>query len=99
MADEDVYTCPAGERLTHRFTSEEHGRILRRYWTTACVTCAIKDQCTLGKELRISRWEHEHVLEAVQRRLGISLSNGQTIVPERVDDFNNWAEGYARRGA
>jgi transposase len=68
-ADEDVYLCPAGERLTYRFTSEEHGLILRRYWTTACPTCAIRDRCTTGKERRISRWEHEHVLEAVQRRL------------------------------
>ncbi len=32
-------------------------------------TCPIKGQCTTGKERRITRWEHEHVLEAVQRRL------------------------------
>ena len=42
---------------------------LRRYWTTACLACPIKSQCTTGKERRITRWEHEHVLEAVQRRL------------------------------
>ncbi len=29
----------------------------------------MKDRCTTGKERRITRWEHEHVLEAVQRRL------------------------------
>ena len=28
-----------------------------------------KIACTTGKERRITRWEHEHVLEAVQRRL------------------------------
>ena len=27
------------------------------------------ERCTTGKERRIARWEHEHVLEAVQRRL------------------------------
>ena len=27
------------------------------------------DRCTTGKERRVTRWEHEHVLEAVQRRL------------------------------
>ena len=43
--------------------------VLRRYWTNACQSCAIKDNCTTGKERRITRWEHEHVLEAVQRRL------------------------------
>ena len=31
--------------------------------------CPIKAQCTTGKERRIARWEHEHVLEAVQQRL------------------------------
>jgi hypothetical protein len=31
--------------------------------------CALKGQCTTGKERRISRWEHEAVLEAVQARL------------------------------
>ena len=37
--------------------------------TNACQTCAIKDRCTTSKERRITRWQHEHVLEAVQRRL------------------------------
>jgi len=69
VADKDLYICPAGERLSHRFTNEEHGLILRRYWTNACHRCAIKRSCTPGKERRITRWEHEHVLEAVQRRL------------------------------
>ncbi len=55
--------------MSARFASEEHGRVLHRYWTTACATCAIKDRCTPGRERRITRWEHEDVLEAVQRRL------------------------------
>jgi len=69
VAEDDVYRCPAGERLTYRFTTEEAGKMLRRYWTTACETCALKAQCTPGKERRISRWEHEAVLETVQDRL------------------------------
>ena len=69
VPSEDVYVCPAGEKLTYRYTNEENGRVLRRYWTSACQTCAIKDSCTSGKERRITRWEHEHILEAVQRRL------------------------------
>jgi transposase len=67
--DADVYICPAGERLGYRYTNEENGLLLRRYWTNACHDCAIKHACTTGKERRITRWEHEHVLEAVQRRL------------------------------
>ena len=69
MAEEDVYICPAGERLAYRYTNEENGLVLRRYWTNACRSCALKHSCTPSKERRITRWEHEHVLEAVQRRL------------------------------
>ena len=69
LADEDVYRCPAGEKLRYRFTAEEHGQKLRRYWTDACRTCPIKAHCTTGKERRITRWEHEEVVEAVQERL------------------------------
>jgi hypothetical protein len=68
-ADEDVYLCPADQRLTYRFTNEEDGKVLRSYWTTACLTCPLKEQCTTGRERRIKRWEHEAVLEAAQERL------------------------------
>jgi macrodomain Ter protein organizer (MatP/YcbG family) len=69
LSDEDVYRCPAGEKLNYHYTNEEDGQKLRRYWTNACCDCALKPRCTTGKERRIARWEHEHVLEAVQKRL------------------------------
>src|SRR5499427_2356065 len=69
LADENAYRCPAGEKLKYRFTAEEHGQKLHRYWTDACHTCPIKAQCTTGRERRITRWEHEEVVEAVQARL------------------------------
>jgi transposase len=69
VAEEDIYICPAGERLAYHYTTEENGLVLRRYWTNACQSCAIKHSCTTAKERRITRWEHEHILEAVQRRL------------------------------
>jgi transposase len=69
VTEEDIYICPSGERLGYRYTTEENGLVLRRYWTNACQSCAIKAQCTTGKERRITRWEHEHVIDAVQRRL------------------------------
>lgn len=69
LAEEDVYRCPAGARLPYRYTNLEDGKMLRRYWTTACQNCALKSQCTNGPERRITRWEHEHLLEAVQQRL------------------------------
>jgi transposase len=69
VAAEDVYVCPADQHLTYRYTNEENELARRHYWTNVCQSCAIKDRCTTGKERRLSRWEHEHVLEAVQRRL------------------------------
>ena len=69
VAEEDVYVCPAGQRLAYSFTTEDKGLVLRRYRTTACQRCAIKHSCTTGKERLISRWEHEHILDAVQCRL------------------------------
>ena len=69
VAEEDAYICPAGERLVYHYTNEENGLTLRRYWTNVCRNCAIKDRCTTGKERRITRWQHEHVLEAVEQRL------------------------------
>src|ERR1700719_2862497 len=69
LSDEDVYRCPAGEKLKYHYTNEEDGQQLQRYWTNTCRDCALKPRCTTGKERRITRWEHEHVLEAVQKRL------------------------------
>ncbi len=66
---EDVYRCPAGEKLTYRMTTEQDGKMMRRYWTNACPNCPLKSKCTTGNERRIPRWEHEHILEAAQRRL------------------------------
>jgi hypothetical protein len=69
LAEENAYRCPAGEKLTYRYTNEENGQRLHRYWTNACRTCALKAKCTEGHERRITRWEHEAVVEAVQKRL------------------------------
>ena len=69
VTDDDVYICPAGERLVYHSCNVEKGRTLRRYWTNVCQDCALRDRCTTGKERRITRWEHEHVVEAAERRL------------------------------
>ncbi len=67
--EEDAYECPAGERLIYRFTRVEKGKQIRRYWSSACPRCPIKSKCTTGRYRRVSRWEHEAVVEAVQARL------------------------------
>jgi hypothetical protein len=65
----DVYRCPAGETLTYRYTTEENGLQLRRYWTDECRDCPIKSRCTTGKERRITRWVHEHLVEDIRDRI------------------------------
>src|SRR6202162_6281761 len=69
IAADDVYICPARERLTYRATTNDAGKIIRRYWTSACRACALKSKCTPETMRRVSRWEHEAVLETVQARL------------------------------
>ena len=69
VANDDVYICPADERLRYYYTNEEKRLTLRRYLTNACRTCRIKHRCTTDVQRRITRWEHEYLLEDVQRRL------------------------------
>ena len=67
-ATDDVYRCPAGEQLTYRFTREEHGNMLRRYWTSACT---LPTQGRVHARARAADLSlgHEAVLRAVQARL------------------------------
>lgn len=70
VAEHDVYVCPAGQTLpfvSHKRQSD--GLNLRRYETKQCRTCALKSRCTQSTHRVVTRWEHEEVLEAVQRRL------------------------------
>jgi len=69
LPEKDGYRCPANERLIWRMTSEENGLMLHRYWSSACPACPLKPQCTTGRERRVTRWEHETILEAMQERL------------------------------
>lgn len=70
LAEQDAYRCPARETMKWWFNRvDEHGKTLRYYWTTRCPDCSLKAQCTPAKMRRITRWEHEGVLDAMQKRL------------------------------
>src|SRR5258705_5029586 len=56
VPEKDVYRCPAGEHLTYRFSAEEHGKTIRRYWKPACPKCPFQARCPTGPERRIPRW-------------------------------------------
>ncbi|WP_184685790.1 IS1182 family transposase [Pseudomonas fluvialis] len=68
-AARNEYRCPAGQSLIWRFSHVEKGLKLHRYWSSNCQRCALKDQCTPSAQRRVSRWEHESVLDAMQTRL------------------------------
>jgi len=67
--EKNEYQCPAGQRLVWRFSSVEHGLNLNKYWSSHCPQCQIKAKCTPSDYRRVSRWEHEEILDAMQRRL------------------------------
>lgn len=68
-AKKDQYRCPAGRIAIYRFTSEEGGKTLHKYWSSDCPQCPMKPRCTKSQNRRIARWEHEDTLDIVQERL------------------------------
>ena len=80
---DDTYKCPAGERLVRHTTTEQNGLTIHKYWTNICGSCALKANCTPGKERHVSRWEHEEVIERLQQRLdekpGVMRLRRQTV--------------------
>jgi hypothetical protein len=69
IAADDEYECPAGLRLVRHMTVQQQGKTIHAYWTAKCRVCPIKSQCTSGVHRKITRWEHEAVLEKAQARL------------------------------
>lgn len=69
-AENDHYTCPAGQRLTRgRVRSDRKSDVDHYRHLTACSDCALKPKCTPDKLKRLKRWEHEDVLDKMQARL------------------------------
>ena len=69
IAETDEYRCPAGERLPNRTTTKDSGKTMYRYWSSNCQSCPLKPKCTSGRERRVSRWEHEAILDKMEHRL------------------------------
>jgi len=67
--EDDEYECPAGERLIPRFTREENGQMITKYWSSHCPRCAMRPKCTTSNYRRVGRWQHEGVVDALDARL------------------------------
>src|SRR2546430_14290385 len=83
VAADDVYICPARERLTYHYTNVEDGKTLRRYWTNNCQACVLKSKCTTGQERRITRWNTRPCLRLC-RHVSITIrKKWQCVVRQR----------------
>ena len=69
IESDDEYRCPAGESLPRRMKAREGGKIMWRYWSSRCGNCHLKSKCTTGKERRVTRWEHESVIDTHEDRM------------------------------
>ncbi len=68
--DNDVYVCPAGQRL-HPYSSSLLCALKKINYVNklACDDCKIRSQCTGGKFRAVSRLENEAVLDLMAARL------------------------------
>ena len=70
LPEQDVYRCPSGALLPRHMTNVENGLTLHRYWDHfSCQSCALKPQCTPSFARRVTRWEHEAVIDEMQTRM------------------------------
>jgi len=84
-ADQDHYTCPAGEHLTKaRARSDHHGDIDHYRNLSACQSCVLRPRCTTEYVKRVKRWKHEAVIDAMQKRLDL-LPNAMGIRRRTVE--------------
>jgi transposase len=69
-ARENCYICPAGQKLTYRFATNEKGRAIYYYRARGCQSCPLKTKCTRNRENRtITRLAFEEVQEKMAERV------------------------------
>lgn len=66
--DNDVYICPAGNKLPFLENTSKNGIKYKRYKCSDCNSCKYKNACTSSVSGRtIQRWEHEDILGVVHQ--------------------------------
>jgi len=84
-AENDRYTCPAGQYLTKGKVRSDRRDTIDHYRNlTACSACALKPRCTPNKVKRVKRWEHKGVLDKMQARLE-RMPDAMTIRRQTVE--------------
>jgi transposase len=71
-AQADEYECPAGQRLTYRYTESKRGRRIRQYRASGCAGCPLRGRCIQGNRpdsvRGIGRDESEYLAELMARK-------------------------------
>ena len=66
------------------YLPHDHARAglgLLRFWSSACPRFPLKTRCTPSDYRRITRWEHEAIIDAMQRRLDRQPNAGGRTPP------------------
>ena len=75
-------------------TTVEKGMTLHRYWDRAsCTGCRLKAQCTPSIERRVTRWEHEAVIDALQTRMDLrprAMRKRRSLVEHPFGTIKAW---------
>jgi transposase len=95
-SENDLYVCPAGEKLTFRFEGVEKGRPIRYYTTAACKGCELRARCTRNKRTRrITRHAEEAVLEKMYERVAARpdiIAKRKSIVEHVFGTMKRWMD-------
>jgi transposase len=98
----DSYICPAGERLTYKYSRKKNGTRSKVYRCSArkCRLCKLKSQCTTARsrELNISEvWEHERAMnEKLSTKEGRKISGRRKVLVEPVFGNMKFNMGFTR---
>jgi len=69
LQEQDVYICPAKYELDFNKTIVSRDKTMFIYTSDNCKDCHLKHKCTKAKQRTVSRWEHEDILEEMERRM------------------------------
>jgi len=67
----DSYRCPANQVLPYRRSRLEAGLNIGIYHAPnpVCAACSKKSKCTPSLHRRMRRWEHEHIVDQLDKRM------------------------------
>jgi transposase len=83
-ADQDVVICPQGSTLTFRGEVRSRVPALRRYRSTACGTCPVRDQCTDDKRGRTIDLSLPHLHANERQRLKRAVPQNMALLKRRM---------------